>query len=61
MKNIEKDTLETTIDVVSGFFNAAFLIKKTRGTRLLTSQSIVSCKATFSKFVFKNKKSLKEK
>lgn len=61
MKNIEKDTLEITIDVVSGFFNVAFLIKTIRGMRLLINQSIVSCKATFSKFVFKNKKSLKEK
>jgi len=61
MKNIEKDTLETTIDLVSGFFNVAFLIKKIRGIMLLMSQSAVSCITTFSKFVLKNKKSLIEK
>lgn len=61
MKNIEKATLETTIDVTSGFFNMAFLIKIISGMMLLINQSIVSCKTTFSKFVSKNKKSLKEK
>lgn len=61
IKNIEKDTLETRIDLVSGFFNVAFLIKKIRGTMLLINQSIVSCNVTFSKFVSKNKKSLKAK
>ncbi|WP_092986389.1 hypothetical protein [Lacicoccus qingdaonensis] len=61
IKNMEKDTLETTMDLVSGFFNAVFLIKKIRGTTVLINQSIVSCKVTFSKFVSKNKKLLKVK
>jgi len=42
MKNIEKDTLEIRMDLVSGLFNAAFLIKNTRGTMLLINQIIVS-------------------
>jgi hypothetical protein len=61
MENIMNATLEITPGMTIGFLMTAFLIKTTKGTRLLMSHKVVSCQVISSILVLEDQKSLNAK